>query len=65
MAKKSFLLRISPKLWDELQAWADQELRSVNSQIEYILREATARKRRAVASETDDDDRIDPVKEEA
>lgn len=43
--KKSFLLRVDPKLWDDLQGWAAQEFRSVNAQIEYILREAITRRR--------------------
>ncbi|MFN8220258.1 MAG: DNA-binding protein [Fimbriimonadales bacterium] len=38
--KKSFLLRISPELWDDLQRMASAELRSVNGQIEFLLREA-------------------------
>ncbi|MCH9649208.1 MAG: hypothetical protein K0U98_13290 [Deltaproteobacteria bacterium] len=38
MAKrKSFLLRLDPKLYDSLQSWASDELRSVNGQIEYLL----------------------------
>lgn len=46
--KKSFLLRMDAALWNELQAWADDELRSVNGQIEYLLREAVrARRKRA------------------
>lgn len=36
--KKPFLLRISPELWADLNRWAADELRSVNGQIEYILR---------------------------
>ncbi|MBU2573563.1 MAG: hypothetical protein KKH28_05750 [Elusimicrobia bacterium] len=43
--KKAFLLRVDPRLWNELQGWAAQELRSVNAQIEYILKEAVARRR--------------------
>jgi hypothetical protein len=43
--RKGFLLRIDPKLWKELQAWAEQELRSVNGQIEYVLRQAVARRK--------------------
>ena len=43
--RKTFLLRLDPALWKELEAWAGQELRSVNGQIEFLLREA-ARKRR-------------------
>ena len=44
--KKSFLLRIDSGLWDDLQAWAADELRSVNGQIEYLLREAVKARRR-------------------
>ena len=44
-SRKSFLLRIDPALWRELEAWAQQDLRSVNGQIEFILREAVARRR--------------------
>ena len=44
-AKKSFLLRMPPDLWDELNRWAKDELRSVNGQIEFLLREATNRRR--------------------
>ena len=45
--KKSFLLRIDPHLHAELEGWAAQELRSVNGQIEFLLREAVARRRKA------------------
>ncbi len=38
--KKSILLRLPPELWAEVKRFADAELRSVNGQIEYILREA-------------------------
>jgi hypothetical protein len=44
--RKSFLLRIDPKLWGELEAWAQEELRSVNGQIEYLLREAVAQRKK-------------------
>ena len=43
--KKTFLLRIPPDLWEELQRWAADELRSVNGQIEYLLRQAVAQRR--------------------
>jgi hypothetical protein len=39
-ARKQFLLRIDPGLWVDLESWAADELRSVNGQIEYVLREA-------------------------
>ncbi len=38
--RKSFLLRIDPELWSELEGWAASELRSINGQIEYLLRQA-------------------------
>jgi hypothetical protein len=43
--RKSFLIRLPPGLLKELKAWADQELRSVNGQIEFILREAVRKRR--------------------
>jgi hypothetical protein len=42
--KKSFLLRIDPQLWAALEKLAAAELRSVNSQIEYLLREAAVKR---------------------
>lgn len=50
--RKSFLLRLSPALWVELEAWAQNELRSVNAQIEYLLREAVIQHRRSRRWET-------------
>jgi hypothetical protein len=38
--KKKFLLRIDPKLYDALEGWAADEFRSVNTHIEFLLREA-------------------------
>jgi len=38
--KKAFLMRVDPDLWAELERLAAAELRSVNGQIEYLLREA-------------------------
>jgi hypothetical protein len=45
--RKAFLLRIPPDLWAELEKWAADELRSVNGQIEYLLRQAIARRGKA------------------
>lgn len=42
--RKTLLLRISPELWERLNAWARDELRSVNAQIEYILRDAVRKR---------------------
>lgn len=44
-ARKAFLLRIDPDLWNQIEGWAAAELRSVNGQIEFILREAVRRRR--------------------
>ena len=38
--KKGFLLRLTPPVFDELRRWAEQEMRSINGQIEWLLREA-------------------------
>ena len=40
MPRESFLLRTDPKILDALRRWADDDLRSVNAQLEFILREA-------------------------
>jgi hypothetical protein len=42
--KKSFLLRINPQLWAALEKLAATELRSVNGQIEYLLRDAVGKR---------------------
>ena len=44
--RKSFLLRIDPAVWAEIERLAHSELRSVNAQIEYLLRDALMRRRR-------------------
>ena len=43
MARKSFLLRMDPALLTALQRWAEQDLRSLNGQIEYLLRQAVVK----------------------
>ena len=49
--KKSFLIRINHGLWKELESWAQDELRSVNGQIEYLLKQAVSKRKRAAESE--------------
>ena len=39
-AKKQVLLRLAPSLWDDIAGWAEEDFRSINSQIEYLLTEA-------------------------
>ena len=41
MAKrKQYPLRVDPEIWDAVQRWADDEMRSANGQVEWILRQA-------------------------
>lgn len=42
--KKAFALRIDPDLWAEIERLAAQDLRSANAQVEFLLREALARR---------------------
>ena len=42
--RKAYLLRIDPDLWAEIERLAQSELRSVNGQVEYLLREALAKR---------------------
>ena len=53
--RKQFLLRIDPELWTELERWAAEELRSVNGQIEYILRQAIIRRKNSGDKKTTND----------
>ena len=50
--RKSFLLRMDPALWDDLETWAQDELRSVNGQIEYLLRQSVLRRKGQAARNT-------------
>jgi hypothetical protein len=45
--RKAFLLRVDPKLIEAIQRWADDDLRSVNAQIEFLLRRALVEAGRA------------------
>lgn len=54
--KKSVLVRLSPILWREISSWAEDDFRSVNGQIEYLLTECVrARKKGSHTEETDAD----------
>jgi hypothetical protein len=54
--RKSFLLRIDPKLWAELEGWAADELRSINAQIEYLLKQAVLKRRGGPARKNSTED---------
>lgn len=45
-AKKQVLLRLAPALWNELAAWAEEDFRSINGQIEFLLSEAVKNKKK-------------------
>ena len=49
--KKAIILRIDPQLWKDLNIWAKDELRSLNGQVEYILREALRKRKRYTRNE--------------
>lgn len=44
--KKQLLLRLSPSLWEEISRWAEDDFRSINGQIEYLLTEAVKKRRK-------------------
>ncbi len=44
-AKKQVLLRLSPSLWEDIAAWAEDDFRSINGQIEFLLSEAVAKRK--------------------
>jgi hypothetical protein len=48
--RKPFLLRLDPALYESLEQWAQQELRSVNGQIEFLLRQAVSQYQRGRAT---------------
>lgn len=52
--RRPFLVRLDPAVLDALQKWAADDLRSVNAQIEYVLRDALTRAGRAPAARKKD-----------
>lgn len=53
--RKAFLLRIDADLWAGIEAWAQDDLRSVNGQIEYLLRQAVEKRKGRQAAQGEDD----------
>jgi hypothetical protein len=45
-AKKQILLRLAPTLWKELAAWAEEDFRSINGQIEFLLTECVRQRKK-------------------
>ena len=52
--RKSFLLRVDPGVLEAVQRWANDDLRSLNGQIEYLLRDALRRSGRTVSAPRSD-----------
>ncbi|MGN0627631.1 MAG: Arc family DNA binding domain-containing protein [Oscillospiraceae bacterium] len=52
--KKQLLLRLSPSLWEEISRWAEDDFRSVNGQIEYILTEAVRKRKKTKKSKDEE-----------
>jgi hypothetical protein len=57
--KKQVLLRLSQTLWTDLAAWAEDDFRSINGQIEYLLTEAVRKRKRAKRREEASQDEED------
>jgi hypothetical protein len=55
--RKAFLLRIDPNLWEDLERWAAEELRSVNGQIEYLLKQAVLKRKGVGAGDRGSEER--------
>ncbi len=47
--KKQLLLRLSPSLWKELAAWSEDDFRSINGQIEYLLSECVKQRKKGAS----------------
>ena len=54
--KKQLLLRLSPTLWEEVSRMAEDDFRSINGEIEYLLTEAVRKRRKIKLVEVIDDD---------
>jgi hypothetical protein len=54
--KKQVLLRLSNSLWKELAAWSEDEFRSINGQIEYLLTECVRKRKKESGSDKEQDE---------
>ncbi|KNY28302.1 hypothetical protein [Pseudobacteroides cellulosolvens] len=59
--KKTVLLRLNPKTWEELSRWAEEEFRSINGQIEFILHESIQKRRKSKPASLEDDNKNDKI----
>ena len=51
-SKKQIVLRLSPKLWAELADWAEDDFRSINGQIEFLLTECVKKRKKGKREKT-------------
>lgn len=61
--RKAFLLRVDPALLESMQRWANDDLRSLNAQIEFVLRRAVQREGRRVRAEPASGDGVESVED--
>ena len=54
MPRKAFLVRIDERLWKELRKWADDSFRSLNGQVEFLLRDAVQKHRKQLDTEQEE-----------
>ena len=54
--KKQLLLRLSPTLGEEVSRWAEDDFRSINGQIEYLLTEAVKKRRKVKIEEPEEEE---------
>ena len=60
-AKKAFPLRLNASIYQAIQRWSDDEIRSVNAQIEYVLRDALRKAGRLSQTGNDNEDESEKV----
>lgn len=53
--KKQILLRLSSSLWKEIASWAEDDFRSINGQIEYLLTECVRQRKKSKSKNTESD----------
>lgn len=46
--KKQMIVRLSPSLWNEIAAWAEEDFRSINGQVEYLLSECVRKRKKEI-----------------
>jgi hypothetical protein len=55
--KKQLLLRLAPSLWQDLAAWAEDDFRSINGQIEFLLSESVKQRKKGNFKSTEKKDK--------